>query len=82
LAHRCRQRAYRQREGQASVTHQAPVALIPTHATPQSRLSRCEICGRESLWNNPFDRLPRLKPRPSRRRRRRDARIYTFLQDR
>ena len=81
LAHRCRQRAYRGRIGQAHVTHHGvSLVMLPPRST--SNLSHCAICGRESRWNDPFEVLPREYDAPRRRRRRRDAQIYTFLHDR
>ena len=81
LTHRCRQRSYRKRVGQAPVTHQGVTSVnLPPRST--SNLSQCAICGRDSHWNDPFDRLPRSWCVPRQRRRRRDAQIYTFLHDR
>lgn len=74
LTHRCRQRAYRRRIGQADVTHQG-VSSVKLPARPTSNLSQCAVCGRESDWNDPFDRLPRSCCAPRRRRRRRDAQV-------
>ena len=81
LTHRCRQRAYRRRSGQAHVTHQGESSVKPP-PRPTSNLSQCAICGRESRWNDPFEVLPRAYGGPRRRRRRRDAQISTFLHDR
>ena len=82
LAHRCRQREYRERHSQANVTHQGSPSMKPPDPPSQHGLSQCAICGRKSLWNDPFDRVPRPYGAPQRTRRRRHAQIYTFLHDR
>jgi hypothetical protein len=64
LAHRCRQREYRQRDSEASVTHQGASSVKLPLRSPVN-LSRCAICGRDSRWNDTFGRLPRRWPRPA-----------------
>lgn len=56
-AHRCRLRAYRQREREGCVTHQG-ASSVKVPPPSRANLSRRAVCGRHSRWNGPFDRLP------------------------
>ena len=67
--HRCRQRAYRERQAGVRVTDQALPTITPTPSTESSRRPVCAICGCQSRWIDPFGPLPLQAP--SRRRRRR-----------
>jgi hypothetical protein len=67
--HRCRQRAYWERQAGVRVTDQACRTITPPPSTESSRRPGCAICGCQSRWIDPFGPLP--LPAPSRRRRRR-----------
>jgi hypothetical protein len=54
--HRRCQRRYREGATQAPVTDQTPTPI--TSPAPRSRC--CTICGRQSLWIDPFPTIPRL----------------------
>ena len=65
--HRCRQRAYRERQAGARVTDQACRTITPS--TPLTRRPGCAICGCQSRWIDPFGPLPLRAPSRHRRRR-------------
>jgi len=78
-AHCRRQQVYRERRGEASVTHQA-MAPVTGPPTPEGRsLAHCAICGQLNRWTNPY-----YRPVPRRGRRRRSAKVQisTFSRDR
>ena len=80
--HRCRQRSYRERLGQESVTHQAlPTGTMATQ-TPSSPPPRCLICGGGSVWVDPFPVLPLYFRHRRRRRKAASVQISTFCDDR
>ena len=67
LAHRCRQRRYRQRPVAAAVTDQGCNAPASTKAPATVPLRQCRICGEFSPWMDPFPAIPRRWWRVGRR---------------
>jgi len=67
--HRCRQRAYRERQAGVRVTDQARRTITPPPATALTRRPKCAVCGCQSHWIDPFGPLPLQAP--SRRGRQR-----------
>ena len=71
--HSQRQRSYRQRRCRPRVTHQGPASITTPRQPQTTSCFQCLVCGRENLWINPFDDLPRRRrisrqrPRPARR---------------
>jgi len=62
-----RQRAYRERQRPATVTHQGLVSISISPPRSRPSLSQCHVCGLQSRWINPFAgrgfRLPRHRRR-------------------
>jgi hypothetical protein len=67
--HRCRQRAYRERQAEARVTDQACRMITPPPPTAFTRRPGCAVCGCQSRWIDPFVSLPLRAPSRSGRRR-------------
>ena len=68
LKHCHRQRAYRQRRGRFSVTDQGPRPIKEPAVIGPSASPRCSVCGRQSVWIDPFGPLPpRHRPRAPRK---------------
>ena len=78
-AHCRRQRAYRERLSETSVTHQAMATTTTPPIPDRHALTQCLICGQWSRWINPYYRLV-----PRRRHRPRSAKVQksTFSDDR
>ena len=81
-AHCRRQRAYRQRQSEACVTHQGPVSITTSRPSAGGCLTQCAICGQPNRWINPFYWLPVRRRRLRRGRRSANVQISTFSRDR
>ena len=55
---RCQQR-YRERTSKPSVTDQGIVTVTSPTPPPRATVCQCAICGRHSLWIDPFPSVPR-----------------------
>jgi len=56
--HRCRQRAYWERQAGVRVTDQACRTITPSPSKGVARRPTCAICGCHSLWIDPFGLPP------------------------
>ena len=85
LAHRSRQKAYRERLSGSRVTYQGTTSVI-TPAPGRSIIPpTCSRCGHQTVWINPFAPLPYRLRRPSKAHRRgKSAQCHfsTFSRDR
>jgi hypothetical protein len=61
---RCQQR-YGERVSQPSVTDQGIVPITSPAPPQRTAVCQCAICGRHSLWINPFPSVPRQFHRPA-----------------
>jgi hypothetical protein len=85
LAHRSRQKAYRERRSRCRVTYQGITSVITPHPGRSIIPPTCSRCGHQTVWVNPFAPLPYRLRRPSKAHRKRRAptvHFSTFLDDR
>jgi hypothetical protein len=78
-AHRTRQRSYRFRRLDASVTDHGSLLIVAPHFVNRKSLGNCAVCGRYSRWIDPFPAIP-LPRSPQRRHRAvgKGSKIYVF----
>jgi hypothetical protein len=81
-AHRCRQRAYRERCSTERVTHQALASVSSADQASRQPLPSCVICGHASRWIDPFPTLPLHLRRRRRWRGSANVQKTTFPDDR
>ena len=73
LAHRSRQKAYRERLSECRVTYQGTTSVITPPPGRSIIPPTCSLCGHQTIWVNPFAPLPFRLRRPSKAHRKRKS---------